>query len=123
MKNFSTVSEYIVSTDPVTQKKLKKIRALIKKVAPGAEEKISYGMPAYSWNQKKKDAKPLFYFACMKGHIGLYPTSGPIKTCAILLKKYSTSKGCVRLPHTETVPEKIIATLLKARMKEIAGEK
>ena len=74
-------------------------------------------MPAYSWNQK-----PLFYFAAMKGHLGLYPTPGPITEYKEDLEKFSTSKGCVRLPYSADIPKGLITKLIKFRMKEIDKE-
>lgn len=86
----------------------------VKKTVPGAEEGIMYGMPGYTWN-----GKPLFYFAAMKGHLGLYPTPGPIKACASMLGDFSASKGCIRITYSARVPKTLIAKLLKERMKEI----
>lgn len=93
---------------------LSELRALVKKTAPGVVEAIAYGMPGYSWR-----GKPLFYFAAMKGHLGLYPTPGPIRTCAALLSTYSTSKGGVRIPYGTKLPKTLVAKLIRERMKEI----
>lgn len=114
MKVATNVNEYIKSFTNDKQVLLKKVRAIIKKTIPDAVGEIAYGMPAYKWK-----GKPLFYFAAMKGHLGLYPTSGPIKTLEKDLKNFSTSKGCVRVPYNEKIPEKIIIKLLKVRIKEI----
>ncbi len=114
MKVFKNVDEYIKNADKDKQEILKEVRMLVKKVAPKAEEKISYGMPAYSY-----DDKPLFYFAGMKGHLGLYPTPGPIKTLSSKLKEFSTSKGCVRIQYSQKLPTKMITTLIKERIKNI----
>lgn len=120
MKTYKNVDDYIKLADKDKQEQLNQVRAIVKKVAPDAEEGIAYGMPAYSWkSSSSKKSEPLFYFAAMKGHLGLYPTPGPIETCKDALDKYSTSKGCVRVPYGEPVPEKIIQKLLKERLKEI----
>ena len=118
MKTYASVREYIAGADRDIQPTLRKLRALIKKTVPSAEEGIAYGMPAYSWK-----SKPLFYFAAMKGHLGLYPTPGPIKACRTILNEFSTSKGCVRIPYGSPLPAKLVASLLKERKKEILGLK
>ena len=41
------VDEYIALAPKEVQDKLKEIRATIKTAAPGAQERISYGMPYY----------------------------------------------------------------------------
>ncbi len=120
MKTYKNVEEYIKLADKDKQDLLKRVREIIKDTIPDAEESIAYGMPAYSWKSSSNEkSEPLFYFAAMKGHLGLYPTPGPIEVSKDVLDKYSTSKGCVRVPYGEPVPEKIIQKLLKERLKEI----
>lgn len=114
MKQYKTVDHYIQSADKKAQAMLVEVRAVIERTVPQADESIAYGMPAYTWHEK-----PLFYFAAMKGHLGLYPTPGPIEVCRDMLTEFSTSKGCVRVPYSSKVPKTLIAKLLKERMKEI----
>jgi uncharacterized protein YdhG (YjbR/CyaY superfamily) len=126
MKSYTSVAHYIASADKKTQKHLREVRATVRKAVPGAREGIAYGMPAYTWapkTTKRVPEKPLFYFAAMKGHLGLYPTPGPIKTLTKELAAYSTSKGCVRIPYTRPVPKALVIKLLQARMKEISSFK
>ncbi len=114
MKTYKSVNEYIRAVDADKRAHINAVRAAVKKAAPNAVESIAYGMPAYVWKDK-----PLFYFAAMKGHLGLYPTPGPITTLSKLLTGYSTSKGCIRVPYSEKVPTTLIAKLIKERMREI----
>lgn len=110
----TTVAAYIRTIEKEKQTTLKEIRAIVVACAPDAQENIAYGMPAYTWN-----GKPLFYFAAMKKHIGLYPTPGPIEAYIDSLKSFSTSKGCIRIPYETTIPTKLIKNLIAYRMKEI----
>jgi uncharacterized protein YdhG (YjbR/CyaY superfamily) len=114
MKDYKNVDEYLKKTPEVYHKQLHEVRKIIQEVVPDAEESIAYGMPAYKWK-----GLPLFYFAAMKGHLGLYPTSEPITKLHKELKNFSTSKGCVRVPWNEKVPQGIIVKLLKERKREI----
>jgi uncharacterized protein YdhG (YjbR/CyaY superfamily) len=114
MKQYASVDEYIAQAPKELRKTLEEVREVVKKAAPRAIEGIAYGMPAYTWN-----SQPLFYFAAMKGHLGLYPTPGPIKSCAKLLENFSTSKGCVRVPYTTPTPKAVIIALIKERKREI----
>ncbi len=114
MNSYKNVDEYIKKADKDKQGILKEVRMRVKKVAPKAEEGISYGMPAYTYM-----GKPLFYFAGMKGHLGIYPTSGPIATHKKRLEDFSTSKGCVRIPYSSKIPHTLLTLLIKERMKEI----
>ena len=63
-----TIDEYIAQFSPEVQEKLKEIRKIVKEIAPDAQEKISYQMPAFTLNGN------LVYFAAFKNHIGFYPT-------------------------------------------------
>lgn len=87
----------------------------IQEVAPKAEQKISYGMPAFTLNKK-----PLVYFAAFKGHIGLYPTPSGITPFKELLKRYSVGKGCIRFPYTEKLPLTLIKKIVRYRAKELS---
>ncbi len=117
MKTYKNVTEYIQKADADKHSILKEVRGIVQATAPDATEEISYGMPAYTWREK-----PLFYFAAMKGHLGLYPTPGPIRLYKKLLADFSTSKGCIRVPYKEKVPQAIITKLLKERMREIKSD-
>jgi uncharacterized protein YdhG (YjbR/CyaY superfamily) len=117
MKTFKNVNDYIAHADKDKQTLLQELRGIVQSTVKDVEESIAYGMPAYSWK-----GKPLFYFAAMKGHLGLYPTPGPIVTCKELLRDYSTSKGCVRVPYGVKLPKALIVKLLKERIKEIRSE-
>jgi uncharacterized protein YdhG (YjbR/CyaY superfamily) len=107
-----TVSEYIASFPTATQKLLKQVRAVIKENAPAAEEGISYGMPGYKLNG------PLVYFAAFKQHIGFYATPSGHKQFEKKLSKYKQGKGSVQFPLNEPMPLKLIAQMVRFRVKE-----
>lgn len=118
MKTYKNVDEYIKKADKDKQKVLVEVRKLVADNFKLVEEKIAYGMPAYVY-----ESKPFFYFAAMKGHLGIYPTPGPILALQKELKDFSTSKGCVRLEYNKPLPRNLIIKLLKERIKEIKLEK
>ena len=92
---------------------LKDIRATIKKVAPEAEESISYGMPAFKMN-----GKPLVYFAGYKNHIGLYATPTGHAQFEKELSGYKQGKGSVQFPLNDPIPLELIAKIVKFRVRE-----
>ena len=63
----ATVDAYIAQYPKNVQSILLQLRALIKKAAPGAEEKISYNILGYFLNGG------LLWISANKRHIGLYP--------------------------------------------------
>jgi|ERR1051326_629122 uncharacterized protein YdhG (YjbR/CyaY superfamily) len=112
MKKFKTPGEYIAAQPASVRTGLKKLRSIIKKNAPGAEEVISYGMPGFKLNGM------LVWYAATSQHFGLYPMRSGIKHFEKQLENYSTSAGTVRFPFGKPLPEKLIASIVKFRVKE-----
>jgi uncharacterized protein YdhG (YjbR/CyaY superfamily) len=111
----TSIDEYISGFPPKIQKILQKVRKVIKKAAPGAEEKISYQMPAFA------QRGILVYFAAWKNHIGLYPTSSGITAFKRELSKYKVAKGSVQFPIEEPLPYDLISRIVKFRVAENIG--
>ncbi len=111
-KKTKSVDDYISGFPEEIREKLEKIRQTIKDAAPGAEEVISYQMPAY------KLKKVLVYFAAFKEHIGFFPTARPIEVFKDKLTAYKTSKGTIRFPLDQPLPLTLIKELVKFRLKE-----
>jgi len=109
---FSNVEEYIALYPAPVRKELKLLRKTIQQAAPGAEELISYQMPAYKLNGM------LVFFAATKTHYGFYPTSAPIRAFKEKLKGYETSKGTIKFPLQEPLPVKLITEIVKWKVKE-----
>ena len=110
------VDSYIAAAPKAAQPKLKQIRALIKKAAPKAEEKISYGMPYYGYKGR------LVYFAAFQKHIGMYAAWPAGSTYAKLIEPYKVSKGTLRFPLDKPLPATLITKIVKARVKENDAE-
>lgn len=106
------VSDYISRFPNETQKKLKQLRAHIKKAAPEAEEVISYSMPAFKLN------RIIVWYAAYQHHIGLYPTPSPMKIFKKELAVYKTSKGAIQFPITKPLPLQLITKIVKFRVNE-----
>ena len=109
---FTTVNEYMAALPPNTRRMLKEMRRTIQQAAPQAEETISYNMPAFKLHGA------LVYYAAYTGHIGFYPVSSGINAFKKELAAYEVSKGTVRFPVDEPLPLKLIAQMVKFRVKE-----
>lgn len=118
--NPKNIDEYIAQFPLAVQTKLNSIRATMRKVAPDAEEAMSYGIPTFKLHGN------LVHFAGYKNHIGFYPGSVGIEAFQKELQGYETSKGTVQFPLDKTLPLKLIAAITKFRVlqnKEKASEK
>ena len=107
-----SIDEYIATFPEDVQAILQALRATIRAAAPDAEECISYQMPAFSLNG------PLVYFAALRNHIGLYPTSSGIRAFRPELSAYKTSKGAVQFPIGDPLPMELISRIVKYRVAE-----
>lgn len=113
MKKPGTTEAYILQFPKETQLLLQQVRELIKKAAPGAEETISYGMPAFRLQGM------LVYYAAWKSHIGLYPaSSATFKSFEKELASYTTSKGAIQFPYEKKIPVRLLTAIIKFRVKE-----
>jgi uncharacterized protein YdhG (YjbR/CyaY superfamily) len=106
-----SIDEYIASSPEEVRPVLEALRATVRKVAPQAEERISYRMPAFFLDGA------LVYFAAFKKHIGFYP---PVRDESLqaLVAKYAGPKGNLQFPLSEPMPHSLIARIVKARIKE-----
>lgn len=107
----ATIDEYIATCPPEVRPILERIRGTIRRAAPAAAERISYGMPAFFQDGE------LVYFAAFKKHIGFYP---PVQTASLRsrLARYAGEKGNLRFPLAEPIPYSLIASIVKARLAE-----
>jgi|SRR5579859_5292365 len=107
-----TVAEYIAAAPKEAQKKLREMRACIKKAAPGAKESLKWGMPSFSYH------RVLVTYAAHKEHIGFYPTSSGVKNFQKDLTKYVTSRGGIQFPYSKPLPTALIRKITAFRVKE-----
>ena len=115
--DIASIDEYIDGFPPEIRKLLEQIHSTVRKSAPQATEKISYGMPTFYYNGN------LVHFAAFKNHIGFFPTPSAIVAFAKELKPYKTSKGTVQFPLDEPLPLRLIARMVKFRLKENSQKK
>lgn len=111
MQEFTNVDDYVAAQPAALHAKLKQLRTLIKKAAPGAVEGISYGMPAFQYR-----GHPLVYFAAFKNHFGFYPQPKAISVFKDRLAGFELSKGTIRLPQNEPLPVQLLTDLVKFRV-------
>jgi uncharacterized protein YdhG (YjbR/CyaY superfamily) len=115
--DYKSVDEYIASQPEAVRSVLERVRSTIRKALPGAQELISYQIPAY-----KLDGGTVLYFAGWKQHYSIYPaTAGLVAEFKNELAPYKLSKGTIRFPLSQSVPVRLIGRLAKFRAKEAAG--
>jgi uncharacterized protein YdhG (YjbR/CyaY superfamily) len=115
-----TIDEFIAGYPPATQGILQELRRIIHSVAPGAGEKISYGIPTFTLHGN------LVHFSAYKHHIGFYPGAEAIEVFADQLTEYQCSKGTVQFPLDKPIPYELVKKITVWRVEKAlktTGEK
>jgi uncharacterized protein YdhG (YjbR/CyaY superfamily) len=105
------VDEYIAGFPASIQKKLKQVRAAIRKAAPQTEETIKYSIPTFTLNGN------LVSFAAYKNHIGLYPVPRGVDAFKKELSSYKGNKSTLQIPLDKPIPVTLISKIVKFLVK------
>jgi len=108
----ASIDEYIAQFPQDVQQILNKLRAVVHESVPEAEEKISYGMPAFFLNGG------LVWFAAYKKFIGFYPTTSGMNTFAKEIEAYRGTKSALHFPLDQEMPYELIRKITLARLAE-----
>ena len=115
MAPFATVDEYIASFPPEVQRTLEEVRAAIRAVVPGTEERISYGIPTFALN-----GRYVVYFSGWKRHVSVYPIPGADPELAQAIKPFMAGKGTLKFALDKPIPieliQRVAARLLEQRI-------
>lgn len=103
---------YIRRQPPDARDKLNLLRATIQAAAPKAQATIRYQIPTFQHHGN------LVHFAAWKTHLGFYPAASGIGSFAKELAPYETSRGAVKFPLDQPLPLRLIARIVKFRVKE-----
>lgn len=113
----AAIDDYIASFPAEVRARLTKLRATIKRHAPEAEERISYGIPTFFLDGN------LVHFAAFVRHVGFYPGPSGIAAFQDALSRYKSAKGSVQFPHDEPLPLALVADIVKFRVAESSQQK
>ncbi|MEY4933202.1 MAG: hypothetical protein RLZZ403_1522 [Pseudomonadota bacterium] len=109
---YPSIDDYIAASPAAVQPVLRKIRSVIRKAAPDAEETISYQMPAF------RQHGILLYFAAFKNHIGLYPPVRGDVQLERAVGPYAGQKGNLRFPLDQPMPFELIERIARFRVRQ-----
>lgn len=107
----------IADAPPRARTALRRIRALVRKLAPEAEEVISYGMPSF------RGRRIILHYAAFSEHIGIFPPLRDEPALQKALAPYAGPKGNLRFPLDEPMPWPLIERLVKARVRQDGADK
>ncbi len=114
------VDRYLSQIDEPSRATLQRLRESILRVIPDAEEGISYGLPAF-----RLKGKVIAGFAAFKNHLSYLPHSGSVldQLSDQDLAGYSMSKGALRFPMDQPLPDELVAKLVRTRLRQATGDR
>lgn len=105
----------LIARHPKTQAQvLGRLREQIKKILPGAREKIFYQMPSF-----EVSGVIVLSYEGFKEHNSIFPGPEAIKALEEDLAKYKTSKGAIQFELEKDFPASLLKKILLTRIKLI----
>ena len=92
---------------------MRRLYAILKSVAPEAEETIKWGVPFFV------EPRFLFSFSAFKSHCVFAPTPAALKPFHRELKQHKTTKNFLQIPYNEPLPEDLIRKIGEYRQKVV----
>jgi len=106
-----SIEAYITLQEAFMRPKLEQIRKTINKAAPGAEEIISYSMPAFKYHGI------LVYFAAFKNHLGFYAMKDSMEVFKEKAEQFQSGVATLQFQWDKPLPVKLIMDIVKYRLK------
>ena len=114
-----TIDEYLAGVRDDQRAALERLRRTIKRIEPGAEECLSYRLPAF-----RLGGKVLVGFGATTQHCAFYPmSSSVVEAFKDELAEYSTSTGTIRFQPDHPLPAGLVRKLVRARIAENAARR
>lgn len=105
----ATIDDYLASFPTETAARLQQVRAALLAAAPGAEERISYGIGSIRF-----DGRNALYWAGWKSHIGIYPVPALEEPLELHIAGFRAAKDTLKFPHGTELPLGLITEVAAA---------
>ena len=109
----TTIAEYIRAAPRDAQPHLRRLYAILKSVAPDAEEVIKWGNPFFV------EPRFLFAFSAHKAHLSFAPTAATLEAFRKELKQHKTTKNFLQIPYNQSLPEDLIRKIAEYQLRAV----
>jgi uncharacterized protein YdhG (YjbR/CyaY superfamily) len=116
-KRPTTIAEYIRAAPREGQPHLRRLHALLKSVAPEAQEAIKWGSPFFV------EPRFLFAFSAHKAHVSFAPMADGLEAFRKELKGHKTTTNFLQIPYDEPLPEDLIRRIAEYRVRVVSERK
>ena len=116
-KRPTTIAAYIQAAPREGQPHLRRLYAILKSVAPQAEETIKWGNPFFV------EPRFLFAFSAHKAHLNFTPMAAGLEPFRKELAKHKTTKGMLQIPYDKPLPEDLVRRIAERRLRDVRSRK
>lgn len=109
----TTIAEYIEAAPAEGQPHLRQLYAILKSVAPEAEEAIKWGTPFFV------EPRFLFAFSAHKAHCNFFLAAAALEAFHQELAMHKTTKNFLQIPYDQPVPEDLIRRIAEYRLQSV----
>ncbi len=113
-KRPATIAEYIEAAPAGGQPHLRRLYALLKNVAPDAQETIKWGNPFFV------EPRFLFAFSAHKSHLSFTPMPSGLEPFRKELAKHDTTSNMLRVPYDKPLPAALILKIARRRVRDVS---
>lgn len=108
------MDEYLESVTAQQLKTFEHIRQLVKGIVPDVGEKISYGIPTFTYK-----GTYLLYWGAFKHHMSLFPASDAMLQAIPELEAFRKSKGTLQFSEDKPISDKLLKKIIQHRLDDI----
>ena len=112
-KRPTTIAEYIEAAPREGQPHLRRLYAILKGVAPEAQEAIKWGTPFFV------EPRFLFAFSAHKAHLNFAASPSTVEAFRKELEKHKTTRNMLQVPYDHPLPESLIRKMAKYRLRHV----
>lgn len=116
-KQYPEIDAYLAAQSDRDRLPLEKIREIIRKALPEAEEAISYQMPSFKYHGM------VAWYAPSKNHYAIYMPPKFLVQFKEQLSAYSQTKSAIHFDYNKPVPEALITEMVVAAARENLNNK
>jgi len=112
-KRPTSIAGYIRAAPREGQPHLRRLYAILKSLAPDAEETIKWGAPFFV------EPRFVFAFSAHKAHLNFVPTAATLQRFRKELEKHRTTKGSLQIPYNKPLPEDLVRKLAEDSLRNV----
>ena len=112
-KHPTTIAAYIRAAPREGQPHLRRLYAILKRVAPAAQEAIKWGTPFFV------EPRFLFAFSAHKAHCNFAPTAAALEAFRKELEKHKTTKRFLQIPYNKPLPQDLVRKIAEYSLRNV----